>query len=215
MRIEAGFDGLKMALDGFEGSIADAATAAMRETTPIAKQELREQVTSAGLGARLANTWRGDVYPRSRQSVNPAGYIYSNAPDIIDSFSRGAQIVPLAGRRFLAIPTKNVPNAVGRRGASRKMTPEQIENSFNQDLFFKRGRAGRVLAFISAVRSRSGKTFRRGTKGRLAQGRELQPILMFVLVPTARAPKLLDIEAVAAKWATNFEAAFARRLEAQ
>jgi len=80
MRVDVGFGDLRLQLDGIEGDIAKLASAAMRETTPIAKQELRAQVTSAGLGTRLANTWRSEVYPRSSVSLNPGGYIWSKAP---------------------------------------------------------------------------------------------------------------------------------------
>ena len=50
------------------------------------------------------------------------------------------------------------------------------------------------------------------TKGRIAQGRAVKPVLMFVLVPTVRIPKLLDIEAVAEQWAQRFERGFTERL---
>ncbi|WP_156361868.1 DUF6441 family protein [Sphingomonas sp. Leaf343] len=138
-----------------EGDLASAATGAMREAMPHARQELREQITGAGLGTRLANTWRGEVYPGSRKSINPSGYIWSNAPDIVDAFDRGAQITPRGGKRFLAIPTDNVPRSPGRgrRTSTKRMTPAEVEQSFSQDLFYRRGKAGRVLAFINAVAS--------------------------------------------------------------
>lgn len=215
MRISVGVGDMQALMEGIEGDIAEASTLAMRDTTYKALRELREQVTGAGMGQRLANTWRDRVFPEKRRSMTPTGYIWSNASDIIDAFSRGAQIVPLAGRRFLAIPTKNVPNARGRRGSSGKMTPEQVENAFNQDLFFKRGRAGRVLAFINAVGARNGRGFRRATKGRTAQGRDPKPVLMFVMVPSVRLPRVLDIDAVANRWAANFEARFTAGLGAK
>lgn len=215
MRISVGVGDMQALMEGIEGDIAEASTLAMRDTTYKALRELREQVTGAGMGQRLANTWRDRVFPEKRRSMTPTGYIWSNASDIIDAFSRGAQIVPLAGRRFLAIPTKNVPNARGRRGSSGKMTPEQVENAFNQDLFFKRGRAGRVLAFINAVGARNGRGFRRAAKGRTAQGRDPKPVLMFVMVPSVRLPRVLDIDAVANRWAANFEARFTAGLGAK
>ena len=140
MRFDVTASGMAALMHDIEGDIAGAATGAMRESTPDAKQRLREQVTAAGLGNRLANTWRGESYPKGRASVNPAGFIWSNAPDIIDSFNRGAQIVPHAGRKFLAIPTRNVPRSRGR-GTRKAMSFEQVEHEFNQDMFFKRGRA--------------------------------------------------------------------------
>lgn len=212
MRFDVELPDFRQLANSIEGEIAAAATAAMKETMPEARQALREQVVAAGLGNRLANTWRGEAYPKGSRSVNPAGYIWSNAPDIIDAFSRGAKIVPLNGKRFLAIPTKSVPRAPGARGSRRRMTPEQVEHAFNQDLFLRRGRAGRILAFITAVTSRNRRTIRQPTKGRAAQGREGRPILMFTLVPTVRLPKLLDIDAVAARWAARFEASLNQRL---
>ncbi|MFZ3484207.1 DUF6441 family protein [Sphingomonas sp. 3-13AW] len=196
-----------------EGGVARAATVAMRATTGDALRELRGQVTSAGLGQRLANTWRGNVYPKSRNGMNPAGYIYSRAPDIIDSFVRGATILPVNGSRFLAIPTASVPRALGRRGSARRMTPEQVEHTFNQDLFYQRGKNGRVLAFINAVGARRGRGIRQATSRRLAQGRVLKRVLMFTLVPVARMPKLLDLDRPAANWSAAYIAAFTRGLE--
>lgn len=215
MRINVGDFDMKSLMDGIEGDLAEAASLAMRDTTYKALLELREQVTSAGMGQRLANTWRDRVFPEKRRSMTPSGYIWSNAPDIIDAFSRGAQIVPLSGRRFLAIPTKNVPSARGRRNSSSKMTPAQVENAFNQDLFFKRGRAGRVLAFINAVGALNGRGFRVATKGRRAQGRDPKPVLMFVMVPSVRLPRVLDLDVVAQRWAANFEARFTAQLGAK
>lgn len=214
MRVSVGVAEFKPLTDAIEGDIASAATESMRKAASAVKTELREQVTSAGLGNRLANTWRAETYPQSRRSVNPAGYVWSNAPDIVDSFVRGATIVPVNGARFLAIPTDAVPNARGRRGARKKMSPAEVEHEFNQDLFYLRGRAGRVLAFLNVVRSRNRRGFRQNTKGRRAQGRAAERVLMFVLVRSVRAPKLLDLDGPAQRGAAMFERALIERLAA-
>ena len=57
-----------------------AVTTGVRDATDGLKSELRGQITSAGLGARLANTWRGEVYPKGRESLGAAGLVYSRAP---------------------------------------------------------------------------------------------------------------------------------------
>lgn len=203
-----------------EGDVAKAATAAMRETARPAVMSLREQITSNGLGQRLANTWRDRVYPEQRESMTPTGYIWSNAPEIVDSFVRGATIRPVGGASYLWIPTKNVPRARGRvnyRGRSVKggaMSPEEVENMFNRDLDVRPGRNGTLLAFMDAVRGKNGRSVRQATKGRLAQGRASKPILMFVLRKTVRLPKLLDLDVPAKQWADRYVAAFERRLSA-
>lgn len=220
MRIDIGFSDFKRTLNDIEGGIAKAATAAMRETIIDARDELRRQTVSAGLGARMANTWTARAYPDgAKNSINPGGFIWSRAPDIIDSFVRGATIRPVNGAKYLWIPTDNVPaerGRVNRRGRNVKggaITPEECENRFNTDFIMKPGRNGRVLAFMQLTRARSGRGLRRNTAGRRAQGRASQLTLMYVLVPSLRMPKLLDLEAVAAKWTTSFELAFTNRLE--
>ncbi|VXC63429.1 DUF6441 family protein [Sphingomonas sp. AX6] len=215
MKISVDLPGLRQIMQDVEGDISTAATEAMRGTSRKALLELRRQVTGAGLSQRLANTWRDRVYPERRRSMTPTGYIWSNAPDIIDGYARGATIMPLAGKRFLAIPTKSVPMARRQTGRSKRvpMSPAEVEHAFNQDLFYKRGRAGQVLAFLNAVRSKNRRTVRAATKGRARQGRTAEPILMFVLVPSVKVPRLFDLDATARRWADNYAAEFERRLE--
>lgn len=216
MKISVDLPGMREIIVGIEAGVSQAATEAMRGTTRKTLLELRRQVTGAGMSQRLANTWRDRVYPEQRRSMTPTGYIWSNAPDIIDGFARGATIVPKGGKRFLAIPTKNVPMARRSAGRSKRgpMTPAEVERTFNADLFYKRGRQGRVLAFLNLVRAKNGRGVRRGTKGRAKQGRAAEPILMFVLVPSVKVPRLFDLDAVANQWAENYRAEFERRMGA-
>lgn len=218
MKISIDVTGFREVTAAVESDVSIAATEAMRGATYKAVRDLRRQVTDAGMSQRLANTWRDRVYPEKRRSMTPTGYIWSNAPEIIDSFSRGATIVPIAGSRFLAIPTDRVPNARRRMGFDGKvvrggrMTPAEVEHTFNADLFYKRGKNGNVLAFLNLVRAKNGRGVRRGTAGRARQGRAPEPILMFVLVPAVKMPKLFDLDAAAQTWANNYTAEFARRL---
>ena len=50
-----------------------AVTTGVREATQGLKSELRSQIEGSGLGSRLANTWRGEVYPKGRPSLGSAG----------------------------------------------------------------------------------------------------------------------------------------------
>ena len=67
---------------------------------------LRRQVARAGLGQRLANSWRDRHYPNQR--LNAASLVYTKAPQIIRALDEGAVIRSKRGR-FLAIPTENAP----------------------------------------------------------------------------------------------------------
>lgn len=231
MRVTSAFVGLDIAVDEALGDIAAAATSAMRETMIEARDELRQQIVSNGLGSRLANTWTAREYPiGEKNSINPAGFIWSRAPNIVDSFLRGATIRPINGSKFLWIPTGNVPlaparmgrvarQANGRMGArglkGGSITPEECENRFNTDFIIRPGRGGHLLAFMHLIRSRNGRGVRSDTSGRRRQGRAAAPTLMFVLVPTTRMPKLLDIEVVVRRWEARYATAFTQRIEAR
>jgi len=214
MQVTVGVDGLIEALLAAKTDISVAATGAMRDAVTDLKLGLRDQVRGAGLGNKLANTWRGETYPKGGASLDPAGYVWSKAPNIISAYAEGATIVPLAGLKYLAIPTANVPRRGGRRGASARMSPFEVETSFNQDLIIRRGKRGTLLGFVNAVAARSARRpgLRRATKGRVAAGREIKFVLMFVFVRSVRVAKVLDVVGAANKASARFGDALSRRL---
>jgi hypothetical protein len=105
MRLVAALQGdLNELLKAELHSAERAVTAGIREATDGLKTELRRQITSAGLGTRLTNTWRGEVYPKGRQSIAAAGFVWSKAPGIVRLYAQGAIIRSHRGL-YLAIPT--------------------------------------------------------------------------------------------------------------
>ena len=93
--------------------IERAVASGTREAGPALRTELRRQVGSAGLGQRLANSWRDKHYPN--QKLDAASVVYTKAPQIIRGFDEGAVIRSRRGR-FLAIPTNAPRNGTdGRR----------------------------------------------------------------------------------------------------
>ncbi|MCC4234539.1 DUF6441 family protein [Sphingobium soli] len=208
MKIKAEYrpGSLTKLLQVIEGECASEITQIMREETRDLTLELRDQVTSAGLGRRLANTWRAEVYPKSDRSLNPAGYIWSAAPEIISSYIDGATIRPVNGGKWLWIPTKAVPrrrrasnyaSSLGKRSRGTAMTPEEVELHFNAefDIAFE---GGKGFAFIDVVSGLSG-GYRQATAGRLRgrrgmAPRKAKPVLMFTLVKAVKKPRLLDLD---------------------
>ena len=83
-----------------------AAAASTKEADRGLRAELRRQVASAGLGQRLANSWRDKHYPNRK--LDAASLVYTKAPEIIRAFDEGAVIRSTCGR-FLAILTENAP----------------------------------------------------------------------------------------------------------
>lgn len=196
LRVVAALQGnLKTMMAAELKTARQAVTQGVSQATDGLKAELRGQVTNAGLGNKLANTWRGQVYPRGTQSTSAAGYVWSKAPDIICSFAEGVTIHSKHGR-FLAIPTQYVI-----RQKNRRISPADFEE------------AGIPLRYIPPQGARKVgllvvDNFRVTRKGRarvasptaLRTGRGLASIIMFVLVPQVSLAKRLDIDGAAQKW---------------
>ncbi|MFG5121617.1 DUF6441 family protein, partial [Methylorubrum sp. POS3] len=65
MRFTARAGDPRAALKGTDEQIARSVTAGMRAVTDGLKEDLRADVREAGLGQRLANTWRGQTFPKA------------------------------------------------------------------------------------------------------------------------------------------------------
>lgn len=191
---------------GTEDDVALVMTRAMEDGTEALKQDWRAQIAAAGLGTKLANTVRGRTFPVGRSSLDPATWVYTNAPKLIDTFDQGPTIRPTDGRRYLAIPTNKVP----RKGRKR-MTPLDVEVAFNQDLIVVPGKRGSRLAFVDVVASRNRKGIRPATRRRVAQGRVRKLVLMFVLVPVVKVRKRLDLDALTVRAQARYSALLAAR----
>jgi hypothetical protein len=72
--------GMQTELRGIERAVSAGTKAAGQGL----KAELRRQAASAGLGQRLANSWRDQHYPN--QKLDAASLVYTKAPQIIRAF---------------------------------------------------------------------------------------------------------------------------------
>ncbi|MDO8608875.1 MAG: DUF6441 family protein [Phaeospirillum sp.] len=183
----------------------DAVTAAMRQAADGLKADLRRQVTEAGMGQRLANTWRAELYPKGQKSIKPAGFVFTRAPTIIRAFDQGAVIKSKHGF-WLAIPTP----AAGTGARGKRMTPGLWEQMHGARLRFiyRRGAPSLLVAENMRVRiprssretARGG--FAKGSASALRSGRGMTSVVMFILVPQVSLKKRLDVDGVAERWAS-------------
>ena len=183
---------------------AKAAKAGVGRAAEGLKTSLRGQVTGAGLGRKLANAWRARVYPRSGESLDAAGFVWTNAPAIVRAFDEGVTIRSRDGF-WLAVPTPSAPkHGVGGKRISPSNWPD---HRFGPLRFVYRGRGRPGLLVADALRaSISRKTgelrgFRTASERARASGRGLTTVVMFVLVPQVRLRKRLDVERAANEWA--------------
>jgi len=193
MRNRVAMTDMAALMKGTEADIEVAITGAMREGTERLKQDWRDVIVAAGLGVRLAKTVRGVTFPKAAMSLEPATWVWTKAPKLVDAYDRGPRILPTDGRFYLAIPTKNVP--MKRRG--KRMTPLDVEVAFNQDLIIRPSRNGNLLAFVEATPSNNRRGFRPLTRGRAARRRVSKLVLMFTLVRQVKVRKRLDLNALA------------------
>ena len=175
MRLEAALDGnLEKYLENEYRNGAKAVTNGIKQATNGLKNSMRSQIKSAGLSNRLANTWRGDVYPKSKASINAAGQVYTKAPHIMEGFEYGSFIRSQNGF-WLAVPTDAIP----KRAKGKRITPalyEQIK--------------GIRLKFV----------YRRTGVSLLVHEQRRKTIIAFILVPQVKMPKITNFTSESEYW---------------
>lgn len=79
---------------------------AMDRVVEAGKGRLRNDVIAGGFhqAAALAKTWRGQTYPRDKDSLDVAGWLTTKIGLLIDVFSTGTVIRVSGNQQFLAIP---------------------------------------------------------------------------------------------------------------
>jgi Family of unknown function (DUF6441) len=195
--------------------IERAVTSGTREAGRGLRSELRRQVASAGLGQRLANSWRDKHYPN--QKLDAASLVYTKAPQIIRAFDEGSVIRSKRGR-FLAIPTENAP----RKGTDgKRISPSTFpEHRFGPLRFVPRS-SGPALLVVDHLRaSFSRKTgdlrgFRGATDRARQSGQGLTTVVMFLLVPQVKLPKRIDVARAAEHWSAQLPALIEQQLRSE
>lgn len=182
-------------------TITGAIKAGTKEAAEGLKHDLRQQITGAGMGTKLANAWRSSVY--NNQGYNPAGFVYTRAPEIIEAFDKGVLIKPKAGGIWLAVPTATAP----KRGTDgKRITPLTFPESKLGKLEFIYRETGPSFLVVQNVRaSYSKKTgqlrgFRKASETALRTGRGLTTAIMFILIRQVKLEKRLDVATVAKVW---------------
>ncbi len=175
MHLKAALEGkLDELLEKEYKNAAKAVTTGIKTATNGLKMSLRSQVKSAKLGTRLANTWRGDIYPKAKNSISAAGVVYTKAQKILEGFEY-ASVIRSQNGFWLAIPTL----AIKQRVFNKRMTPALYERS-----------KGVRLRFV----------YRPNGTSFLVHEQRKKTIIAFILVPQAKMPKLINFETESEKW---------------
>jgi hypothetical protein len=189
-----------------------AVTSGTRDAGRSLRTELRRQVTIAGLGQRLANSWRDRHYPNQR--LDAASLVYTKAPKIIRAFDEGALIRSKRGR-VLTIPTENAPKK-GTDG--RRISPSTFPEHRFGPLRFVPRQSGPSLLVVDGLRASFGRKsgelrgFRRATDRARARGDGLTTVVMFLLVPQVKLRKRLEVARAAERWSAQLPALIEQQL---
>jgi hypothetical protein len=199
MRLEAAIKGNLTKFMKQQQEAAEAAvTGGVSEITTHIKDDLRQQVTGAGLGSKLAKSWQAKVYPKGKKSLDAAGWIFSKAPKIIRAFNEGAVIKSKDGW-FLAIPTDAAPkHGVGGKRISPANFPEQALGRLR--FVYRPGAVSLLVVDGLRVGTEKRGGFRKASDTAQRTGRGLTTVVMFILVPQAKLKKRLDYKAVVNQW---------------
>jgi hypothetical protein len=161
-----------------------AVTAAMRAAGTDLKLAWRGQITGAGLGARLANSIRSEVFPKAGVSLSAAAVVWSKAPVIVGAHDAGPLIRSKNGL-WLAIPAPAAGKALG----GRRITPGAWERKTGLRLRFVYRRTGPSLLVAEGRLNTKGQA----VASRSKTGRGLATAPIFLLVPQVKLPKRLDL----------------------
>jgi hypothetical protein len=170
---------------GAERALGRAITGAMRDATNTLKLALRAEAQSVGLGARVANTWRGKTFPDRSDAIDPRGFIWSKAPKIAQFFDSGNAVVPINGHRYLAIPTEAARRITGKKG--RRLTVREVEAKLGRRIIVIKGKQGHLLGLFDQSLNA------RGARKRGAKKRDM--VLLYTFVPSVAGQKRLDVQA--------------------
>lgn len=188
---------------GFEEDISHSLFAALQEAGLLYQADLRNAVEEAGLGSRLARTWRLKVYPSNGRSMDPAAWVWTKAPGLIEVFETGVTIRARNGK-WLAVPTPAAGRS-GTRGSNgrySRLTPAEFErrSGLKLRLIYRPGRRASFLVADNARLNTGGNATRNTGRSRAGgeytrlQGRTT--VIVFLLLPQVHLRKRLNNEAL-------------------
>ncbi|NHB77828.1 DUF6441 family protein [Rhodobacter calidifons] len=161
-----------------------AVLAAIREAGTELKDAWRAQITSAGLGARLARTIRSEQFPKGKPRLSAAALVWSKAPVIIGAHDTGPLIRSKNGF-WLTIPLP----AAGKSLRGGRITPGEWERRRGLRLHFVYRRTGPSLLVAEGRLNTKGQAV--VSRSKTGRGKVTAPI--FLLVPQVKLPKRLDL----------------------
>lgn len=195
-----------------------AVTRGVRVVADGLKRDWRGQVRASGLGARLANAVRSNVYPNGTESIRAASLVYAqpnqglgaSAAEVLDAHDRGALIRSERGF-WLAVPIAPDVQKMRARDLSGRgnyrITPSgwELKTGRRLELVPRPGRHPLLVDTGIPLARRPGDTldwqssrYKKWVAGGRKRSRIWKPI--FVLVPQTKLRKKMDLDRASDAW---------------
>ena len=204
---------LRKRFDALDKKVAAAAKAAVTRTTKDAERAL-EEATRGAVAGKLWRAWTSAVYPERGLARDPSGNVFPKGRDrtrgALRAYAYGAKIRARDGQ-FLAIPLP----AAGMRSTGRgrlPLTPGEWERRTGRilRLVYRRNKPSLLVA-DNAVIGKSGFA-RAATPRRVAQGRNVSTIPIFLLLPQVNIGRRFSIESTLAPYGERMRQTFVELL---
>lgn len=194
------------------GTMAAAATAAVREAADTVKSKGRANIAAGGFGRRWQKALRANVYPRGRNSVNAAALIYHKIP-YAGVFETGAVI---GGKPYLWLPLPTTPFGAG----GRRISASQYRKKVGAPLYsiWRPGKPPMLGANVRQTGSRAGRGISLSLlrRGRNPGGRgTVRLVPLFVGVSRVVIRKRFAIKALIEQAVASLPALYAKHLQAR
>ena len=195
---------------------AIAVTDGIKAGTEGLKTDLRRAVIEGGLGEKLPNAIRSEVYPKNKASLDAAGWIFTKGVrtrQILEAYAGGA-IIRGKGKRFLAIPTEAGKGLVKARGGAGFLSSSYGLGIPTRVVVPPKGAAKRgVLWIVADLRKGRGKRggYRKPTAAAVKR-RDVEEVVLFILVPQVEVKRRINIDGLAEQWAARVPGLIERAL---
>ncbi|MDP1555483.1 MAG: DUF6441 family protein [Hyphomonas sp.] len=212
LRLEAALMGnLEEFEDGIKTAVATAGRETMVEIRDKGIGRLRTSLKQAGLDA-IEKTWRGDIFPERGQALNPAIFIYSRAPEIVNA--NQGEVIRGKGGGWLAIPIPGSPAEDFKNPPGPGTKIDVARQKFGDRLFMIPARRGRpaMLAVEGAGITKTGRVTLRKQNKSGQWGKGTQTVFLFWMVPQVTLEPRLDTKADFAWIEKMFEEEYPRIL---
>lgn len=193
------------------GELLEAGMGTLRKVTRELELEL-EALTKAAVPGNAYRAWNSHVYPRSGRSYRPVGEVFVATGPRSQGMARywtqpGTNRAK--GGQWLAIPTP----AAGPKNRAQELTPGEWERrtGIRLQFVFKGGKYAFLVASGTAAKNKSG-ALRALTKGRVAQGRQRETVVVFVLIREQPHANRVSIEGAVRRAVDRIDSEFGEQL---